>query len=87
MIKDKVYEIIKSYSADSFDSDTLLLAESTGANLGLDEIDIEEIIMDIEDEFDIVVNSESSENWKTVGDIVMYVQDEKGVENNQFRLF
>ena len=43
-------------------------------DLGADSLDAVEIIMDIEDEFNIQIDDSEAENIKTVGDIVKYIE-------------
>ena len=45
-------------------------------DLEADSLDAVEIIMAIEDEFDVEIPDEDAENFKNIGDIVRYV-DEK----------
>jgi acyl carrier protein len=46
-------------------------------DLGADSIDAVELIMNIEDEFNVQVSDEQAQNIKTVGDIVKYVESVK----------
>jgi acyl carrier protein len=46
-------------------------------DLGADSIDAVELIMKIEDEFNIQVSDEQAQNIKSVGDIVRYVESLK----------
>ena len=43
-------------------------------DLGADSLDVFQIIMGIEEEFDIEIPDEAVENIKTVGDIVSYIE-------------
>ena len=43
-------------------------------DLGADSIDAVELIMNIEDAFDIQVSDEEAQNIKTVGDLVKYIE-------------
>ncbi len=43
-------------------------------DLGADSLDSVELIMSIEQKFDISIPEEAAENIKTVGDIISYVQ-------------
>ncbi|MEG0829943.1 MAG: acyl carrier protein [Anaerovoracaceae bacterium] len=45
-------------------------------DLEADSLDAVEIIMAIEDEFDIEVPDEDAEKFQTVGDIVKYVEEQ-----------
>ncbi|MDD6044004.1 MAG: acyl carrier protein [Eubacteriaceae bacterium] len=44
-------------------------------DLEADSLDAVEIIMAIEDEFDIVIPDEDAEKFQLVGDLVRYVED------------
>ncbi len=46
------------------------------ADLGADSLDAVELIMAIEDEFDITIDDEVAQSFKTVGQIVEFI-DEK----------
>lgn len=46
---------------------------STLQNLGVDSIDLVEIIMKVEEEFTIAIDDEKAGQLKTVGDVVTYV--------------
>lgn len=43
-------------------------------DLGADELDFVELIMDIEEEFSICVSDEDAEKINTVGDLIAYVK-------------
>lgn len=42
-------------------------------NLGYDSLDVVELVIDIETEFDIEVPDAAAEKWKTVSDVTGYV--------------
>lgn len=42
-------------------------------DVGVDSLDIVEIIMALEEEFDIDITDEDASAWKTVGDVVEYI--------------
>lgn len=46
-------------------------------DLGADSIDAVELIMKIEDEFELQVSDEEAQNIKTVGDLVKYIEAHK----------
>lgn len=46
-------------------------------DLGADSIDAVELIMNIEDEFEIQVSDEQAQNMKCVGDLVRYIESAK----------
>ena len=42
--------------------------------LGADSVDLYEVITEIESEFEIGVDADQAEKWKTVGDVIRYVR-------------
>ena len=44
-------------------------------DLGADSLDVVDLVMSIEDEFDVEIPEDQVENIKTVGDIVKYIED------------
>ena len=72
MVFDKVKEII----IDQLDVDASAITPDTSLtkDLEADSLDAVEIIMAIEDEFDIEVPDEDAEKFQTVSDIVNYVE-------------
>lgn len=73
MVFDKVKEII----VDQLDVDADKV--TTGANiqddLGADSLDVVDLVMSLEEEFDVEIPDEAVEGIKTVGDIVKYIED------------
>ena len=43
-------------------------------DLGADSLDVVELLMSIEDEFEVEIPDEEIENLKTIGDVVEYIQ-------------
>lgn len=58
----------------SVEADKVELGSRLSEDLGADSIDAVELIMNIEDEFNIQVSDEEAQNIKTVGDLVKYVE-------------
>jgi len=56
--------------ADKVTAEALIIEE-----LGADSLDIVEMLMGIEDNFDIKVADEDAQNFKTVGDVVVYIEE------------
>ena len=50
-------------------------------DLGADSLDIVELIMGIEEEFDIEISDEDAEKLTTVGEALNYVKSKLGVED------
>ena len=72
MIFDKVKEIIVD-QLDADENDVTQDASITD-DLGADSLDVVDLVMSIEEEFDIEVPDEDVANMKTVGDIVKYIE-------------
>lgn len=74
-----IFERIKEILADQLDSDIdAMTMESDIANdLGADSLDVVELLMAIEDEFDVEIPDEEIENIKTIGDLVKYIENNK----------
>ncbi len=72
MILDQVKELVVNQtgvSADELDMDTSLMND-----IGADSLDAVEIIMAIEDEFEIKIPDEEAEKFLTIRDIVEYLE-------------
>ncbi|NMA50173.1 MAG: acyl carrier protein [Tissierellia bacterium] len=72
MVFDKVKEII----AEQLDVDVEVINEETSLmkDLKADSLDAVEIMMALEDEFEIEVPDDVAEGFKNIGDIVKYVE-------------
>ncbi|QAT43665.1 acyl carrier protein [Aminipila luticellarii] len=73
MTFDKIKEIIMEQL--SVDESQVTLETHLMKDLEADSLDAVEIIMAIEDEFDIEVPDEDAEKFQCVGDIVKYVEE------------
>ena len=73
MIFEKVQKII----SDQFDLDVEIITEDTllVEDLDADSLDLVDLVMSFEDEFQLEVPDEEIENIKTVGDIVNYIEE------------
>ena len=71
-----VLEKVKAILAEQFDyEEDKITPETTIADdLGADSLDVVDLLMSIEDEFEIEVPDEEIENIKTVGDLVKYIE-------------
>ena len=57
------------------DADEITMDSSLVEDLGIDSLDFVDIVMSLEDEFDIEFPEEDMAGIKTVGDIVKYIED------------
>lgn len=74
-----VFEKIKAILAEQFDEeeDSITTDTSLTEDLGADSLDLADVLMAIEDEFEVEIPDEDIENIKTVGDIVDYIEARK----------
>ena len=72
-MKERILEII----AEQFNMDVSELDEdmSFQDDLNADSIELVELVMTIEEEFETEVSEENLEKLKTVGDVIDYVED------------
>ncbi|EQB89829.1 acyl carrier protein [Clostridium punense] len=71
-----VVEKVKKVIADqlSMEVEEVNLESTFTDDLGVDSLEIFEIVMSLEEEFEIEIPNEDIENIKTIGDIVNYVK-------------
>lgn len=72
-----VFEKVKETLCEQLDveEDKVTLEASIIDDLGADSLDVVDLIMSLEEEFEIEIPDEDVEHMKTVGDIVKYVED------------
>ena len=46
-------------------------------DLGADSLDIVELVMELEDEFDLEISDEDAEKITTVGEVIAYIESHK----------
>lgn len=71
-----VLEKVKVILAEQFDVDEDSLQNDTDLqdDLGADSLDVVDLLMSIEDEFELEIPDEEIENIRTVGDLVNYIE-------------
>lgn len=74
-----VFEKIKAILAEQFDveEDSITMETNIQEDLGADSLDVVDLIMSLEDEFEFEVPDHEIENIKTVGALVQFVEDNK----------
>lgn len=73
MIFEKVQEKIAEQLG--IDTDDINMESSFIEDLGADSLDIVELLMALEEEFDIEIPDEEAEKLVTVGDVVDYIKN------------
>lgn len=71
-----VFEKIKTILVDQLDvdGDTITMDSIVIDDLGADSLDVVDMVMSMEEEFDVEIPDEDIENLKTVGDLVHYIE-------------
>ncbi len=71
-----VFEKIKNILAEQLDADAedMTMDTNIAKDLGADSLDVVELLMSIEDEFEVEIPDEEIENIKTIGDLTEYIQ-------------
>lgn len=72
MVFDKIKEIIVEQLG--VEEDDVAMESSFIDDLGADSLDIVELIMALEEEFDLEIPDEEAEKISTVGDVVDYIK-------------
>lgn len=72
-----IFEQVKKILCDQLDLDEEQVTEDSEVidNLGADSLDIVDLVMTLEEEFDTEIPDEDIENLRTVGDIVKYIEE------------
>jgi len=73
MIFDKVKEIVVEQLG--VDPEEVTMESSFIDDLGADSLDIVELIMALEEEFDLEIPDEEAEKFPTVGNVVDYIKE------------
>ena len=72
-----VFVKIKDIIVEQLDveEDAVTMEASITDDLGADSLDVVDLVMSIEESFDVEIPDEEVENIKTVGDIVKYIEN------------
>jgi acyl carrier protein len=75
-----VFERVRSIVAERLgvDEDKVTMDAEFIADLNADSLDLVEVIMALEQEFDTEVKDEDAENIRTVGDAVRFIEEHGG---------
>lgn len=72
-------EKLKKLISENLEINTDNVTESTSfkEDLGIDSLDLFELVMAMEEEFDIEIPSEELEKMSTAGDVIEYIESQK----------
>ena len=71
-----IFEKVKAILVDQLDvdEDAVTMESAITDDLGADSLDVVDMVMSLEEEFDMEIPDEEIENMKTVGDIVHFIE-------------
>jgi acyl carrier protein len=71
-----VLEKVKAILSEQFDveEDTITVDTLIADDLGADSLDVVDVLMSLEDEFEIEIPDDEIENIKSVGELVAYIE-------------
>ena len=72
-----VFEKVKGILVDQLDveEEKVTMEASITEDLGADSLDVVDLVMSLEEDFDVEIPDDQVENIKTVGDIVKYIEE------------
>ena len=74
-----VFEKVKAILVDQLDveEETVTMESIISDDLGADSLDVVDMVMSLEEEFDIEIPDEEIENMKSVGDVVRFIESKQ----------
>ena len=72
MVFEKVRDILCEQL--DLDEDSVTLDSDIADDLGADSLDVVDLLMSLEDEFEVEIPDEEIENLRTVGQLVKYIE-------------
>jgi len=75
----EIFDRVKNIIVDRLgvEEGEVKLESSFKEDLGADSLDVVELVMELEDEFDMEISDEDAEKINTVGDVVTYITAQK----------
>jgi len=75
-LSEELFNKIKGIIADRLNVDeaAVTMEASFKDDLGADSLDLVELVMELEDEFDLEIADEDAEKIATVGDVIKYIE-------------
>ncbi len=74
-----VFETVRAMIAEQLEieEEEITMESALIEDLGADSLDVVDLVMSIEDEFEIEVPDEAIENMRTIGDAVKFIEANK----------
>ncbi|GIM47553.1 acyl carrier protein [Collibacillus ludicampi] len=75
-MSEDIFNRVKSIVVDRLgvDEADVKMESSFKDDLGADSLDVVELVMELEDEFDLEISDEDAEKITTVGEVVKYIE-------------
>ena len=72
-----VFERVRAIMSNQLDvdEDRITMESDIAEDFDADSLDLVDLVMSLEDEFGIEMPDEQVENFRTVGDVVRYIED------------
>ena len=72
-----VFERVRAIMSNQLDvdEDRITMESDIAEDFDADSLDLVDLVMSLEDDFGIEVPDEQVENFRTVGDVVRYIED------------
>lgn len=72
-----VFERVRTIMSNQLDvdEDRITMESDIAEDFDADSLDLVDLVMSLEDEFGIEMPDEQVENFRTVGDVVRYIED------------
>ena len=74
-----VFDKVKDILCDQLDveEDAVTMEANIIHDLGADSLDVVDLVMSLEDKYDVEIPSEELEKLLTVGDVIKYIEEQK----------
>ncbi|MCI8554044.1 MAG: acyl carrier protein [Clostridiales bacterium] len=72
-----VFEKVRTILSNQFDVEegAITLETNIADDLGADSLDVVDLLMSLEDEFDVEIPDEEAEHIRTVNELVVYIEE------------
>lgn len=74
-VQERVFNVLKAFDKVATTAPSFKPAASFTSDLGLDSLDVVEVLMAVEEEFGIEIPDEVADNFKTPQEVIEYVHD------------
>ena len=75
MVFEKIKEALITHAG--VEADKITMDANFVEDLGIDSLDLVDLVMELEDEFEIEFPEDKIDDFKTVGDVINYIEENK----------